>query len=81
MGLCISSEPQDYEGIKRYDGGTLLCFSHGEGTYLYRRKWRRVQGRVEMEQKARTWCLHTCERRNVSHAKFKPQPSLFSRLS
>ena len=35
MGLCISSEPQDYEGIKRYDGGTLLCFSHGEGTYLY----------------------------------------------
>ena len=45
------------------------------------RKWRRVQGRVEMEQKAWTWCLHTCERRNVSHAKFKPQLSLFSRLS
>ncbi|XP_020605753.1 radial spoke head 10 homolog B-like [Orbicella faveolata] len=35
MGLCISSQPQDYEGFKRYDGGTLLCFKHGEGTYLY----------------------------------------------
>jgi len=35
MGLCISSQPQGYEGFKRYDGGTLLCFKHGEGTYLY----------------------------------------------
>ena len=35
MGLCISSQRQDFEGIRRYDGGTLLCFRHGEGTYLY----------------------------------------------
>ena len=35
MGLCISVKRKDYEDIVRYDGGTLLCFKHGEGTNLY----------------------------------------------
>ena len=35
MGLCVSGEKDDYEGIARYDGQTCLCFRHGEGTYLY----------------------------------------------
>jgi len=35
MGLCISLQGQGYEDIERYDGETLLCFRHGEGTYLY----------------------------------------------
>nr|XP_058951386.1 radial spoke head 1 homolog [Pocillopora verrucosa] len=35
MGLCISVEREDFEDIVRYDGGTLLCFKHGEGTNLY----------------------------------------------
>lgn len=52
MGLCISTQRQDYEDIERYDGGTLLCFRHGEGTYLYENgdvykgewKWNRKHG-------------------------------------
>ena len=35
MGLCISGEKADYEGIVRYDGQTCLGVRHGEGTYFY----------------------------------------------
>ncbi|KAL9955633.1 hypothetical protein ACROYT_G036985 [Oculina patagonica] len=35
MGLCASAEQGDYEFINPYDGETLLCFRHGEGTYQY----------------------------------------------
>ena len=35
MGLCVSGEKADYEGIVRYDGQTCLGVRHGEGTYLY----------------------------------------------
>ena len=38
MGLCISGEKADYEGIVRYDGQTCLGVRHGEGTYLYQFK-------------------------------------------
>ena len=35
MGLCVSAQNDDYEGIRRYDGQKCLCFRHGEGTFLY----------------------------------------------
>ena len=52
MGLCISVKRKDYEDIVRYDGGTLLCFKHGEGTNLYENgdiykgqwKWNKMHG-------------------------------------
>ncbi|CAH3039905.1 unnamed protein product [Pocillopora meandrina] len=52
MGLCISVEREDFEDVVRYDGGTLLCFKHGEGTNLYENgdtykgqwKWNQTHG-------------------------------------
>ena len=52
MGLCISVEREDFEDVVRYDGGTLLCFKHGEGTNLYENgdtykgqwKWNKMHG-------------------------------------
>lgn len=35
MGLCVSAQNDDYEGIRRYDGQRCMGFRHGEGTYLY----------------------------------------------
>lgn len=52
MGLCISVKQDDYEDVERYDGETLFCFKHGEGTYLYENgdvykgqwKWNKMHG-------------------------------------
>ena len=35
MGLCVSGERDDFEGVVRYEGQTFLGVRHGEGTYLY----------------------------------------------
>ena len=35
MGLCVSGERADFEGVVRYNGQTFLGVRHGEGTYLY----------------------------------------------
>ena len=36
MGLCVSGERADFEGVVRYNGQTFLGVRHGEGTYLYK---------------------------------------------
>lgn len=35
MGLCVSTETDDYEHVKYFDGQRCLGFRHGEGTYYY----------------------------------------------
>ena len=51
MGLCVSGERADFEGIVRYEGQTFLGVRHGEGTYLYK------NGAMEMEPQTRAWCF------------------------
>ena len=42
MGLCVSGERADFEGVVRYNGQTFLGVRHGV---------------MEMEPQTRAWCF------------------------